>query len=102
MKPNTNKITNTITDTGIVKKKIDSMPGFPKNIALKILHIILSHHGKPEYGSTKQPQLPEALAVYYADESDAKIDLYLRLKREANTEDDWIWDKKIKGHVYLK
>jgi 3'-5' exoribonuclease len=86
----------------ILSNKINEMQGFPKELGLKLLHMVLSHHGKPEYGASKEPQLPEAVAVYYADECDAKVDLFLRLKREANTEDDWIWDKKIRGHIYLK
>jgi len=82
--------------------RIKEVEGFPKELGLKLLHIILSHHGKLEQGASKQPQFPEAVAVYYADEADAHIDIFLRLKREANTEDSWIWDSKIKGHVYLK
>jgi 3'-5' exoribonuclease len=85
----------------MVAKKIDSIPGFPKELALKMLHIILSHHGVPEHGSVKKPQLPEAVAVHHADHADAEIDIYLRLRREASTEDPWIWTKKV-GHVYLK
>ncbi len=86
----------------ILSNKIDEIPGFPKELGLKLLHIILSHHGRPEYGASKEPQLPEAVAIHQADESDARVDLFLRLKREANTEDSWLWDKKIKGHIYLK
>ncbi len=86
----------------ILSNKMKGIPGFPKQPGLKLLHIILSHHGKPEHGAAKQPQLPEAVAVSYADECDAKVDLFLRLKREANTEDSWLWDKKLKGHIYLK
>jgi len=86
----------------ILSNKINETPAFPKELGLKLLHIVLSHHGKPEYGAPKEPQLPEAVAVYYADNCDAQVDLLLRLKREANTEDNWIWDKKIKGHIYLK
>jgi len=74
---------------------------FPEKLRFKLMHIILSHHGKAEYGSPKQPQFPEAVAVYYADECDAKLALYLRLKKEANTEDSWVWSRKIKGHVYM-
>ena len=86
----------------IVSKMVDEIRGFPEELRLKVLHMVLSHHGKLEHGASKQPQLPEAAAVHTADECDAKVDLYLKLKREANTEDSWIWDKKINGHVYLK
>jgi 3'-5' exoribonuclease len=86
----------------MLSRKMDQIQGFPRELHLKMLHIMLSHHGKAEYGAPKQPQLPEALAVYYADDADAQIDFYLRLKREASTDDDWIWSRKINGHVYLK
>ncbi|UCD03226.1 MAG: HD domain-containing protein [Candidatus Aenigmatarchaeota archaeon] len=86
----------------MLSKKIEQIPGFPHELKLKMLHIMLSHHGKLEYGAVKQPQTPEALAIYYADDADAQVDLYLRLKREANTDDQWIWNKKINGHIYLK
>lgn len=86
----------------MLSKKISQIQGFPHELRLKMLHIILSHHGKLEYGAVKKPQTPEALAIYYADDADAQVDFYLRLKREANTDDQWIWNKKIKGHIYLK
>ncbi|MBN2330917.1 MAG: HD domain-containing protein [Candidatus Aenigmarchaeota archaeon] len=86
----------------ILSNKINEMQGFPKELGLKLLHIIISHHGRPEYGASKEPQLPEAVAIHHADQCDARVDLFLRLKREANTEDGWLWDKKIKGHIYLR
>ena len=95
-------IGHTTIGYNIVSERIKDLNGFPETLKLKILHIIISHNGKTEYGSPKTPQFPEATAVYHADHCDAKIDLFLRLKREANTEDAWVWDKKINGHVYLK
>ena len=86
----------------MLSKRIDKIEDFPETLKLKLLHIVLSHHGYKEYGSPKTPQLPEAVVVHHADDCDAKVDIFLRLKREANTDDPWIWDKKIKGHVYLE
>jgi len=40
-------------------------------IALK--HMVLSHHGKGEYGSPKSPQLPEAVALHMIDNLDATL-----------------------------
>ncbi len=41
----------------------------------KIVHLILSHHGEKElgYGSTVDPQLPEAIALHHADNLDATL-----------------------------
>jgi len=85
----------------MVGENIKKIPDFPEVLGNKIRHIMLSHHGKKEYGSPKEPQFPEALAVYYADECDAKIALYVKMKEEARTEDPWIWTKRT-GHIYLK
>lgn len=83
----------------MVEQRISQIHGFPKELRLKVLHIMLSHHGLLEHGSPKKPQLPEAFAIYHADSADAEIDLYLRLKRDANTEDSWLWVNKKVGHV---
>jgi 3'-5' exoribonuclease len=85
----------------MVSEKLKKLMGFPEVLSNKVKHIILSHHGKNEYGSPKEPQFPEALAVYYADEFDAKVALYVKLKEEARTEDPWIWTKRT-GHIYLR
>ncbi len=85
----------------MVLQKIRALPDFPENLMLKVLHIILSHHGKNHYGSPKTPQLPEAMAVHLADEMDAKLDLMIRYREEAETEDPWIWTK-VFGHIYLE
>jgi 3'-5' exoribonuclease len=87
---------------GMVERRICEIHDFPKELRLKVLHIMLSHHGLMEHGSPKKPQLPEAFAVYHADSADAEIDLYLRLRRDANTEDPWLWVNNKIGHVYLK
>lgn len=85
----------------MVGEKARAIEGFPERLRMKLEHIILSHHGKLEYGSPKLPQFPEALAVYYADETDAKVSFALRMKEEARTEDPWIWIKNF-GHIYLE
>lgn len=85
----------------MVRDKIDAMPGFPEELKLKMLHMVLGHHGALEHGSPKRPQFPEAIAVFFADDTDAKLAHYIRLKEGARTEDPWIYDKDI-GHIYLR
>ncbi|MDD6180910.1 MAG: HD domain-containing protein [Desulfovibrionaceae bacterium] len=36
-------------------------------------HLVLSHHGTPEFGAARLPQTAEALALHYADNIDAKM-----------------------------
>lgn len=51
--------------------------GDPRKLTL-LMHIVLSHHGKLEYGSPVTPKIPEAILVNYADGIDAKMRLYER------------------------
>jgi 3'-5' exoribonuclease len=59
--------------TALVEKAIDSLPGFPPRLKTLVLHMILSHHGKLEFGSPKLPMIPEALALSFLDDLDAKM-----------------------------
>src|SRR5690554_3357763 len=40
---------------------------------IALIHIVLSHHGKLEYGSSKEPMIPEAILVHLLDNADSKI-----------------------------
>ena len=42
--------------------------------ASELIHCILAHHGELEYGSPKKPALAEAIALSFADNSDAKLE----------------------------
>jgi 3'-5' exoribonuclease len=57
----------------LAEKTIDSLPGFPPKLRLLVLHMILSHHGKLEFGSPKLPMIPEALVLSFLDDLDAKM-----------------------------
>lgn len=52
------------------------IPDFPKKLATELKHCILAHHGELEYGSAKKPALPEAMALYFADNADAKMETF--------------------------
>ncbi len=47
----------------------------PGNLVTALQHIILSHHGEPEYGAAKVPSSPEALLVAMIDNLDAKMEI---------------------------
>lgn len=57
----------------LVGKACDKIEGFPENVKLQLQHIIVSHHGKQEFGSPCLPQTPEAMALFRADEFDSHI-----------------------------
>jgi 3'-5' exoribonuclease len=82
-----------------VSRKIEQLK-MPEDLKLKVKHLIITHHGKTEYGSPKQPAIPEALAVYLADETDSKITEMLTHIKRAETEDDYIYVRDF-GPIYL-
>ena len=47
--------------------------GFPREKALMLEHMILSHHYEPEFGSPKKPLFPEAEVLHYLDILDARM-----------------------------
>ncbi len=57
----------------LAAKTIDTLPGFPPRLRTLVLHMILSHHGKLEFGSPKLPMIPEALVLNFLDDLDAKM-----------------------------
>ncbi|WP_158751439.1 3'-5' exoribonuclease YhaM family protein [Acidobacterium sp. S8] len=58
---------------GMIETKLASLPDFPDKLRLLVKHMILSHHGKYEFGSPKLPMTPEALLLHYLDDLDAKM-----------------------------
>jgi 3'-5' exoribonuclease len=57
----------------LVEKTIAGLPDFPDRLRTLVIHMILSHHGKLEFGSPKLPMIPEAIALNFIDDFDAKM-----------------------------
>ncbi|MBT9332862.1 3'-5' exoribonuclease YhaM family protein [Paracidobacterium acidisoli] len=58
---------------GLIEKKIAALPDFPEAKRILVEHLVLSHHGRYEYGSPKLPMIPEAILLHYLDDMDAKM-----------------------------
>jgi len=87
----------------LVEKTIDSLPDFPPRLKTLVLHLILSHHGKLEFGSPKLPMIPEALVLNFIDDLDAKMQAvaseFERSAREGKSADEltgriWALDQR--------
>ena len=84
----------------MVGKKIDSIPDFPKGLANELKHCIAAHHGKLEFGSPKRPGIIEAVALSYADDTDAKMQSFIQFIEDANTY-DWSYSKAFDGSIRM-
>lgn len=58
---------------GMIEKKLAVLTDFPPKLRLLVEHMVLSHHGRLEFGSPKLPMIPEAILLHYLDDLDAKM-----------------------------
>jgi 3'-5' exoribonuclease len=81
----------------MVEQKVALIPAFPPRLKLLVQHMILSHHGRLEFGSPKLPMIPEAMLLHYLDDLEAKMQtMRSELTRSAaagrppSTMTDWV------------
>ena len=53
--------------------------GVPRELEHHIVHIVLAHHGREEYGSPRPPMTLEAMIVHYIDDIDSRVNGWLNL-----------------------
>lgn len=86
----------------MISQRIQKLDSFPEDLALKILHMILSHHGKLEWASPVVPKFPEAVALHHIDNLDAKVKGVIQNIENSSLEDEWSpWTKEY-GALFLK
>ena len=79
-----------IIGTEMAAERIKEIPGFPEKTAVELKHCILAHHGELEYGSPKKPALLEALALSFADNTDAKMETMTEILKGAGENNGWL------------
>ncbi|MGQ9824818.1 MAG: HD domain-containing protein [Desulfotomaculales bacterium] len=60
----------------LVDRAIARVPDFPEELRLKLLHMIVSHHGRYEWQSPKRPKFLEAAQLHQPDLLDAQADMF--------------------------
>ena len=62
----------------------------PRELMMRLRHMILSHHGTLEYGSAKVPMTPEAMLLHMIDAMDTRMFMVAReLKEDRNNAGAW-------------
>ncbi|MFN2353759.1 MAG: 3'-5' exoribonuclease YhaM family protein [Desulfopila sp.] len=74
----------------LVAEQAHRIKEFPEELLLQIQHLILSHHGKQEFGSPAVPMTPEAFLLSFIDDLDSKMNLLEQLRRK----------QSAKGHLW--
>ena len=78
-----------VIGTEMMSDAIREIPDFPPKLASELKHCILAHHGELEFGSPKKPALAEALALNFADNTDAKMQTLIEVFKEKDTK-EWL------------
>jgi 3'-5' exoribonuclease len=83
---------------------IDQLPGFPKELRTKLLHMIVSHHGQYEWQSPKRPKFLEADVLHHLDMIDAAVDMFgSAVENRSHPDEHWSsWVKGLDRFVYCK
>jgi len=89
----------------IVSRVMEQTPDFPDELSLRVRHMLVSHHGRYEWGSPRRPQTLEAIALHHLENLDAQLNRFrglLAARREpgqAWTDYDRLLDRQLyAGH----
>lgn len=74
----------------LIENTCETIEGFPDKLRSELIHCILAHHGKLEFGSPKTPALIEALALHIADNTDAKLQTMTEALNAAGEDKGWL------------
>jgi 3'-5' exoribonuclease len=97
---------------GMLQEKVRQLEAFPEKLRILVEHMILSHHGKYEFGSPKLPMTPEALLLNTLDDLEAKMqtlrnafDAAVAQGKEPDEPTDWVRSMErplFNSQAYLK
>lgn len=71
----------------MIRERIAGLAGFPEDLALRLRHAVLSHHGELEWGSPKRPKTLEAVVLHHVDNLDAKVNSFREIAGKAADRD---------------
>ncbi|MFQ6096541.1 MAG: 3'-5' exoribonuclease YhaM family protein [Armatimonadota bacterium] len=86
----------------MIRDRVRQMDAFPQDLAAMLSHVVLSHHGSREWGAPIVPMMPEAIALHYLDNLDAKVWQFTDIARQAAAAGKtWSeWQRLLERYVY--
>lgn len=87
----------------MIDERIRTLPDFPRETAMLIKHLILSHHGQYDYGSPKRPKTMEAIVLNFLDDLDSKVNgVAAHMEREAENPSAWTSHHRLYDRYFYK
>jgi 3'-5' exoribonuclease len=85
----------------IISERMNAIDGFPRELKMRMSHLLLSHHGEYEWGSPKRPKTLEACTLHYAENLDAQVNRFIQLI-EKEKDKTWAnYDKLLERYIYI-
>jgi len=82
----------------MVAEKIKQIPNFPPELAMRVRHMLISHHGVGEWGSPRPPMTLEAAALHFLEFTDAQLRKFATvLKERREPESAWTTYERTLG-----
>jgi 3'-5' exoribonuclease len=70
----------------MIQERVSKIKDFPEELAVRVKHLLLSHHGRHDFGSPTLPMLLEGFALNFIDDMDAKINTIEKVSEQAKDE----------------
>lgn len=87
----------------MVTNAIEEIEDFPEDLALKVRHMVLSHHGRKEWGSAVEPRTVEAIVLHELEYLDSKVSKTVEtFRKHRASEDRGVYDSSLGKYLYLK
>lgn len=85
----------------IISERMATIGGFPKELKMRMTHLLLSHHGEYEWGSPKRPKTLEACTLHYAENLDAQVNRFILLIEKGKNKTWADYDKLLERYIYI-
>ena len=82
-------LSHIIIGVQMLDEKIASIPDFPKETALLLRHMIVSHHGIREFGSPEPPKTLEATILHQLDDLDSRVIAIRTFMEDDKSDNPW-------------
>jgi 3'-5' exoribonuclease len=80
----------------MVREAAGAIESLSPELLMLLEHVIIAHHGQQIFDSPKVPMIPEAMLVHYADEMDAKMNMYVAAVTEEGLEGPFTnWNRAL-------
>jgi 3'-5' exoribonuclease len=86
----------------MLEERLAALKSFPRELAMRLKHLVISHHGEFEFGSPKRPKFLEAFVLHLLDDLDAKVNGLGRFMARDRKEGAWTDFNRLFERYFLK